>query len=174
VGVSDGRPDALPQRQAHGQFGHVADIRPLAPPVSVAANPPDRAAFSEFTHLLLASVVSRLRQFHRFRLGRMSSDGSLPLFHDSQDFHNNSQIFSTGSPRILRAAPNTMKIERRDLTLWRERDWRCERWIVDGRPEVRLYFGSHQMSELADGPQLDLQQQTVEWLAAVRADCHRT
>lgn len=67
-----------------------------------------------------------------------------------------------------------MKIERREFTLWRERDWRCERWIVNGRPEVRLYFGSHQMSELSDGPHVSLQQQTDEWLAAVRADCHRT
>jgi hypothetical protein len=63
---------------------------------------------------------------------------------------------------------------RRDFELWRERDWRCERWIAGGRPQVRLYLGAYLMSELADGPHLDLQRQTEEWRNAVHADRHRT
>ena len=65
-----------------------------------------------------------------------------------------------------------MDTERRNFELWRERDWRCEWCIVNGRPEVRLYFGAQLVNELADGPKLDLQRQTDEWRSAARADNH--
>ena len=67
-----------------------------------------------------------------------------------------------------------MELAVRDRQLWSERDWRCERWSVGGRPQVRLYFGMHLMSELEAGPKLDLSRQSEAWLTAVRADKHRT
>lgn len=63
-----------------------------------------------------------------------------------------------------------MKAERRDFELWREREWRCEWWSVDGLPQVRLYLGAHQVAELTAGPSLDLRRQTAEWHAAAVAD----
>jgi hypothetical protein len=63
-----------------------------------------------------------------------------------------------------------MKAAYRNLELWHECDWRCELWTVGGRPEVRLYLDGHQVSELAEGPRLDLRRQTDEWLIAARAD----
>ena len=63
-----------------------------------------------------------------------------------------------------------MKPERPGFELWRERDWRCEWWSVDGQAQVRLYFGAHQVAELTAGPALDLQRQTAEWHAAALAD----
>jgi hypothetical protein len=63
-----------------------------------------------------------------------------------------------------------MNGEYRNFELWHVYDWRCEWWTVGGRSEVRLYFGGHQVGELADAPQLALRRQTDEWLIAVRAD----
>jgi hypothetical protein len=80
------------------------------------------------------------------------------------------QQFTDPFHRTATYTPRLMKFECRTRELWREREWRCERWIVDGRMQVRLYFDGHLMSELADGPRIDLQQQTDEWLTAVRAD----
>ena len=57
--------------------------------------------------------------------------------------------------------------------MWRERDWRCKWWSVDGRPQVRLFLGAQLVNELAAGPKLDLHRQIDEWLTAVHADRHR-
>jgi hypothetical protein len=67
-----------------------------------------------------------------------------------------------------------MPTERRDVELWRERDWHCEAWIVGGQPQVRLYLRDQLVSDLTAGPRLDLHQQTEAWLRAVHADKHRT
>ena len=67
-----------------------------------------------------------------------------------------------------------MDTGRREFEMWRERDWRCEWWSVDGQPQVRLYFGAQLVNELVAGPKLDLRRQTTEWLTAVHADRHRT
>jgi hypothetical protein len=67
-----------------------------------------------------------------------------------------------------------MQAQRCKVELWRERDWRCEWWVVRGRTQVRLYLGPHLVSRLIEGPRLDLQRQTDEWQAAVHADRHRT
>jgi hypothetical protein len=63
-----------------------------------------------------------------------------------------------------------MKNEIHESEVWREGDWRCERWRVSGRPQVRLYLSDHLVSDLLDGPKLDLQRQIAMWLTAVRAD----
>ena len=62
----------------------------------------------------------------------------------------------------------------RNIELWSEREWRCEWWTVDGRPQVRLYFGGHLVNALTDGPNLDLRRQTELWHSAVDADRHRS
>jgi hypothetical protein len=62
----------------------------------------------------------------------------------------------------------------RNFEVWRERDWRCEWWIVSGQPQVRLYFGSYLVNELAAGPKLDLQRQAELWRRAAHADKPRT
>jgi hypothetical protein len=67
-----------------------------------------------------------------------------------------------------------MQTEHRHVELWRERDWRCEGWIVDGRRQVRLYLGNQLVSDLVAGPRIDLQRQTDAWRRAVHADKHRT
>jgi hypothetical protein len=67
-----------------------------------------------------------------------------------------------------------MTTERRDFEVWRECDWRCESWIVGGRPEVRLYLDGHLVNELADGPKVDRRRQVDEWRSGVHADRHRT
>ena len=60
--------------------------------------------------------------------------------------------------------------EQHNVELWRERDWRCEWWNIDGQPQVRLYLGVHQVAELTAGPRVDLRRQTAEWHAAALAD----
>ena len=68
-----------------------------------------------------------------------------------------------------------MNIERRECELWRDGDWRCEWWsVAGGRHQVRLYLGPHLVSDLLDGPRLNLQRQTAEWRTAVHADRQRT
>jgi hypothetical protein len=65
-----------------------------------------------------------------------------------------------------------MSIERRAFELWRERDWSCEQWLLDGRPQLRLYLDGHLMSELVSGPRINLREQSKQWLSAIRADQH--
>jgi len=67
-----------------------------------------------------------------------------------------------------------MKIERRESELWQDGDWRCERWMVAGRHQVRLYLGPQLVSDLLDGPNLNLLRQTAEWRTAVQADMARS
>jgi hypothetical protein len=67
-----------------------------------------------------------------------------------------------------------MQAEHRHVELWRERDWRCEGWIVAGRQQVRLYLGDQLVSQLIAGPSVDLQRQTDAWRQAAHADRHRT
>jgi hypothetical protein len=66
-----------------------------------------------------------------------------------------------------------MNTERRECELWRDGDWRCESWSIDGRPQVRLYLDGRVVSDLLDGPRLDLQRQIAEWRIAVQAEQHR-
>ena len=63
-----------------------------------------------------------------------------------------------------------MVAEHRDCELWRENDWRCEQWTVAGRPEVRLYLGSFKVSELMDGPEVDIWEQVTQWRRAAHDD----
>ena len=67
-----------------------------------------------------------------------------------------------------------MNTERRAFELWREREWSCEQWLLDGRPQLRLYLEGHLMSELIAGPQVSLSEQSKQWLNAIRADGQRT
>ena len=64
-----------------------------------------------------------------------------------------------------------MQTETREI--WRDGDWRCEWWSGDGHQWVRLFLGQFLVSELGDGPKLDLQRQVHEWRAAARADARR-
>ena len=57
--------------------------------------------------------------------------------------------------------------------MWRDGDWRCEWWSVDGHQRVRLFLDHFLVSELGDGPNLDLTRQVREWRAAARADARR-
>ena len=66
-----------------------------------------------------------------------------------------------------------MTVERREIELWRHGDWRCEWWSRDGHHQVRLFLGQFLVSELTDGPNLDLARQVHEWRVAAEADrCH--
>src|SRR5687767_11795049 len=91
----------------------------------------------------------------------------------STEFPREFTVLSTGSARILRAFPN-METKRRGLELWRDGDWRCEWSSGDGHHQVRLFLGQVLVSELADGPSLDLKRQVHEWRAAAHADTCRT
>ena len=99
--------------------------------------------------------------------------GAVPLFAFPQEIHINSQIHPQLSGLYSRAKPD-MNIQRPQFELWRERDWRCEWWVVSGRPLVRLYLGTHKVNELAAGPNIDLRQQTSEWHKAAHADRHHS
>ena len=67
-----------------------------------------------------------------------------------------------------------MNDERRECELWRDGDWRCELWRLGRRHQVRLYLRSHLVSDLLDGPNLNLERQTAEWWTAVQAEIART
>ena len=67
-----------------------------------------------------------------------------------------------------------MQSELPRVELWREREWRCEQWIVTDQVQVRLYLGNQLVSDLMEGPKIDLKQQTDTWRCAVHADKHRT
>jgi hypothetical protein len=96
----------------------------------------------------------------------------LPLFLLPQIFHSKSQIHPQIAD-VYSARFATMQKEHCDFELWRESDWRCEHWSVRGRPQVRLYLGAQLVSELVDGPGLNLQRQTDEWRIAAHADTLR-
>ena len=66
-----------------------------------------------------------------------------------------------------------MPTERRAFELWREHDWTCEQWLLDGRPQLRLYLEGHLMSEVVNAPGINLLEQSKQWLEAVRTD-HQT
>jgi hypothetical protein len=59
-----------------------------------------------------------------------------------------------------------METGRRKFEMWRDRDWHCESSIVGGRQLVRLYLDNHLVSDVTDGPKLDVLRQSDEWRSA--------